>query len=769
MLLKHRNNLKTSTMKKTLILLAVICSFTSAFSQSRITAKELSYFNKNLSANPLLKNDDADFAGNNAGNKWSDESAVILCQKTTFDFDKKGLSVGKIVGRNIVGLLFALPTFGMSMYGANARNDTKIMVEETERRKILLKDKFALDLYSVLYFRFNTDGDAFDARVHKTDGSIQKISLEDAVKVENISQVPDIFRSYTDDPFSSSYRPVYYKVVVPDLQEGDILEYEFVNYNVKKYNHNPNFKEFTPVYYLCNRSMPVDKQIIEVLMQDDNYHLGYKSLQGAPDFVLTTSKNKQVYRWEDNRRDKMADMRYVNKNMEMPSVKFQVIYAKKNSRDFMFVNDQKDMKKELTEKEFSDKAKLFWFALDNSSAPSDWKFNFDEQIKEIYKQLKKRSITDAPNDDYVRKAYYTIRSKTLFNNWSDYAFAKVFAGLLEKKKIPYEIVATSSNILTGINNLSFVKEIVWVVKYNNKYYSNPYEHTNPGEMPLWLNGNRAVSFSNSEKSATTAIVLPASDTSANVAQHILKTSLSADNLQLIVDENVQATGITKQGEVDDILALTPFMENDHRNYDGEGMFEGLSTKERFAAEEEFTAQKKEWKEEKPKMMKAIVESEYNHEVTGDVTFKLVNDGRSFKKQALTYNQKFTLSGMTAKAGQDIVLSIPAMIGTHSQIKKEERNRKSAADLGYPRTLQWSITFAIPAGYTVQGLEKLNTDIRNEAGSFASTATVQGTDLVLHVKKVYNTKYLEASKWPLLVQVLDAAFNWSQGKVVLKKI
>jgi hypothetical protein len=368
----------------------------------------------------------------------------------------------------------------------------------------------------------------------------------------------------------------------------------------------------------------------------------------------------------------------------------------------------------------------------------------------------------------VRKAYYTIRGKTLYQNWSDFAFAKVFAGLLEKKDIPYEIVATSSNVLTGLNNLAFVKEIVWVIKYNGKYYSNPYDHLNPGEVPLWLNGNKAVSFGNTFKSPVTTIVLPQSDTAANAIQHIVKASLSADNMQLVVDEGRQATGLTKAVIIDDILALTPFMETDHRNFDGESMWEGVNPKDRTEGEEALTKTKKEWKEEKPKMMKEMLEEEYGHEISGDVVFKVANDGRSFKKQALTFNQKFTLNGMTAKAGNDLVLSLPALIAEQSQIRKEERARKTAADLGYARSLQWNISFTIPAGYTVQGLEKLTQSVSNDAGSFVSTATVDGQTLTLNVKKVYKAKYLELSRWPLLVQVLDAAFNWSQSKVVLKK-
>ena len=46
----------------------------------------------------------------------------------------------------------------------------------------------------------------------------------------------------------------------------------------------------------------------------------------CPHFI----KEGNVYRWEDNSRDKMPNVRYVNNIPEMPSVKFQVVYAKNN-------------------------------------------------------------------------------------------------------------------------------------------------------------------------------------------------------------------------------------------------------------------------------------------------------------------------------------------------------------------------------------------------------------------------------------------------------
>ena len=370
----------------------------------------------------------------------------------------------------------------------------------------------------------------------------------------------------------------------------------------------------------------------------------------------------------------------------------------------MFVNDEKDLKKELNEKDFGEKAKLLWFS--GSKTNSDFG-KHDDAVKNIYKLLKKRGVTEGTDDEYVKKAYYTIRSKTLYTNWSDLGFAKVFGGLLEQRKLKYQVVATSSNVLSNINNVAFTGEIVWVIKYNNKYYSNPNEHLNPAEIPLSLNGNKVITFGVDSKSQMVTEVLPLSDTAANFMHFRIKASLSPDNQQLYIDQNLQASGLVKAGIIDDVLAFTPFMEVDYKNYGAEDMFDGVDEKSKTKMQDEFNAQKKEWKEEKAAFAKSQIEDEYNHEVVGEITYKVVQDGRSFKKQALLYNQNFSLASMTAKAGDDIVLSIPSLLGNQSQIRREERSRQNAVDVGYPRSTTWEIVFVIPAGYTVEGWRNCN--------------------------------------------------------------
>lgn len=738
-----------------------------AMAQQRISKNEIETFNRNLKANPLLQ-DDPDFNAGPADAKWPEESAVILCQKTTFDFDKKGLSAGKRIGRNIWGVLFAIPTLGSSLLLANATNETKILIEETERRKILLRDKFAVEQYSILYFRLSTAGDAFSARVIKKNGDIQPVEITDAVRVEDIKTVPAIFRTYTDSRITISYRPDYFKVAISDLEEGDIIEYEFKNLNSQSYLRNPNYKEFDPVYYVCNRDMPVAKQIIEVVAQDDRYYIGHKSLKGAPDFSQTTVKGKKVFRWVDNSRDKLVDTRYVNELVEQPSVKFQVIYARDNSKGFVWFNE-KDNASDMSREDLMANVRKYWFNRAKYENTEGTKASSMENVAdEIYKALKKSGATEGSEDDYIRKAYYSIRARTLYDNWRDMSFAKAFSLLLAKKKIQHEIIATTSNQRTQLEKVAFTQEIAWLVKCKGKYYCNPNEHFNPEDVPVYLAGNDCIRFKYDDEKTAASDVIPASDTSANVIATQIDAKLDAALVNMVIDKTVEAKGMVKDAIIDDVLALTPFMESDYRNMDGAGMWDGLSSKETAKAMEDFTRQKQEWKEEKPRMMKSIAEDEYSTKVEKYESFRLQQDGRSHKKRSLRYNEDFTLSGLTAVAGNDLIVALPALMGSQPKITKEERTRTLPVDLRYPRKLLWHITLAIPAGYTVKGLESLNKVTDNAAGTFSSTAVVEGDKLVIDIRKIYKGGQFGSAEWPAVLQVIDASYNFSQSKVVLRK-
>ncbi len=742
-----------------------------SYCQDRISEKELELNARNLRSDSLLPSTDVDFGGVLTSSAWPDESAVILCQKTTFDFDKKGMSVGKRIGRNLWGLALAPLTLGTSMILANANTEAHMLVQETERRRILLRDKYGLENYSMLYFRQATDGDAFEARVIKKDGSITPVDLEDAVRIEDVRSVPGTFRSYTEPPISTVYRPTYFKIAIPDLVEGDIIEYEYRHFNPKNYYYNPQYKEFDPVYYLCNRTMPVVKQIIEVTTLDDHYFMTFKSLKGAPSFSVSGVGEKKVYRWVDADRDKLRDTRYVDDFREYPSVKFQVVYARSSSHDLIWFKSAADMQQDIPVADLAAKAQAFWFQSGKIQNTGDYaaglSVGIGATVDALFKQMKKRGVADEPDEEYAQKAYYTIRAVTLYNEWSDYAFAKVFSGLLAKRRLDHDIYVTTYNTNCDLEKVAFSQELAWVIKFKGKFYTNPGEHGNPEDFHTYLIGNTAIHFNfRGDKASPGTDVIPLTDTSDNMLYTRVNASLEGSLISVV--KTVQAKGLVKEGMEDDALALTPFMETDFRNYDGSSMWEGMDPRSVDRAMSDFSAEKKDWKEDKPKMMKAEAEDEYNASVEKYSDFKLDEDGRSYKKKSLKYDESFVLGGLTATAGPDLLVSLPALIGKQMHVASSERVRVLPVDLRYPRALLYSITFPVPAGYTAAGLSSLVCQVDNAVGSFTSSAAVSDGVLTISVRKLYKVRNLSATQWGDLCAVLDAAYAFSQKRVVFQK-
>jgi len=103
-----------------------------------------------------------------------------------------------------------------------------------------------------------------------------------------------------------------------------------------------------------------------------------------------------------------------------------------------------------------------------------------------------------------------------------------------------------------------------------------------------------------------------------------------------------------------------------------------------------------------------------------------------------------------------------------QIKPDQRTRKYNIQMPFARVFVYNIAFAIPDGYTVEGLEKLNVSIERKSGGFSATATISGNQLVIATKKYYNHYWESADQWPDMLAFLDAAWDFSQQKILLKK-
>jgi hypothetical protein len=672
---------------------------------------------------------DPDFNVTAVPDKWKDESGIIIAQKTKFSFDKDA---------------------------------SKLAVYEITRRRILLNDRDAVNSYSSIYFRIGSAKDGAGIKVIKSNGTVLDVSLRNAIFIEDVDQVPSTFQPYIGKASTlydkSHSRVIFYKLAIPDLDPGDIIEYGTVFYDdntVKKMN----FIEFDPIYYVCTREYPVISQKFEI-DTDDKSFVNSKSTMGAPAFKETGNSNAD-YTWEDHNRDKLKDARWINNYVDLPMVKFQIVFSRSENRSDLFIGDKGELKQNISPEELAKKMNILYNRLDGSY--------YYTMAKSYLRQI---GYADLRDEDFIVKAYYILRHISFYktsNGFSSELFASCLTQCLDLKKIPYDLVVTSPATLTKPENIIFRTEPEWMVRVKNKFIFNATLFSNPYDFKEEFLNTPAFIISLGKNPTATQITLPVSDPNENITTSYLSAVMDTASRNMTVTDQKSITGLSKQFYNIQAMVYTTALDDDYRSYGGDDdIREGMKGAILESYEDKLRERKKEDKTRKLEYMKKILGNDYSN-ITNYNEFTLNSDGRSWRKQELNFTNKFELSDMVKIAGGNLLVALPELIGDQLFVKQDERTREIDGYMGFPRSLKNAITFTIPAGYKVVGLNSLNMNVDNETGSFSSKAIVEGNELKIAVRKVYRQMTVKKENWNKMLEFLDAAFNFSQKKILLKKV
>ncbi len=671
---------------------------------------------------------DPDFSVTKVPDKWKEESGVIIAQKTSFSFDKDA---------------------------------SKLAVYEITRRRIKLIDRDAVNSYSSVYFRIGSSRDGAGIKVIKANGNVQDVSLRNAVFVEDNQTIPSTFQPYIGKVSTyidkSKSRVIYYKIAVPDLDPGDIIDYGTIFYDdntVKKMS----FIEFEPIYYVCTREYPVMAQKFEI-NTDDKSFVNSKSTMGAPDFK-EEGKGKADYTWEDRNREKISDTRWVNSMVELPMVKFQIVFSRQENRSDLFIGDRRELKQNIKPQELAEKMNNLYNKLDGSV--------YFTAAKAYLKQI---GGNDLREDDYIQKTYYILRHISFFRTegFSSELFASCFTQCLDLRKIPYELIVTASSHITKPENIIFRTEPEWIVRVKGKLIFNATRFSNPYDLNDEFLNTPAYIISLGKNPTATPITLTGTNPDENITTNTISAGIDTATRNMSVSLQVAAAGLNKEFYNYPALVYTSALDDDYRSYGGDDdVRTGMRADLLDAYETKLRERKKEDKTNKLEYMKKVMGEDYDN-VSSYTEFNLNTDGRTWRKQELNYTNKFELSDMVKIAGDNLLVAVPALIGNQLFIRTDERKREVDADMSFPLSLRSVINFTIPPGYKAVGVQNLNMNLDNETGTFAVLASVDGNNLNILVKKVYKQMTVKKENWPKLLEMLDAAFNFSQKKILLKKI
>jgi hypothetical protein len=657
---------------------------------------------------------DPDFEITSIPDKWKNESAVIICQKTSYLFDKI----------------------------SGASSGATITQKEVVRKRIKLLDRAAVEEYSEFYFVATKD---LGIRIIKPNGSIDLIDLKEAVAVAKDVSIPGIYKS------AYKWEKEYHKVAIVGLEPNDIIDY----FTIVQHSEWVNTKEyaFSDVLHSLEDTYPVIKQKLQFEINKDLY-FNFKSSNGAPVLKeeVTTEETLKLYSFTDSDREKIKDERWSFIYRSTPSIRFQVVYnSDPQGVTEYFLGDPGIVKTSVSEEEVAAKVNRAMLGKDKS---------IDKLAGQILKYLSSHKDISTEND-IARISYYLYRSmkftrdKNNFGDNDDQSFVKCLAKVFDKKKVSYKVMVTVPRQIGRLEELILKDELTWflMVDASGKFLTSPSLNANYGYVNYGVEGSDAYlvkphkdfSLVRSERRT-----IPVSGTEMNGESDKVEVSFSKELDELSVNHITAVRGHSKESFSSAIIY------GDNTSPDRYSL--NISTDMSGIADQ---------KRVRRQRYRSYIAEDFD--LVSYEDFNLVKDGRYDDDPVLEFVENYTIRGLLRKAGKNYIFQAGRLIGTQIEINEAEMRRRYDVYSDCPRSFKNEISITIPEGYKVLGAEKLSMNVSNETGSFISTASVEGNVLKIRTVKVYLHNSEKNNDWAKMVQFLDAAYDFTQTRILFKKI
>ena len=686
------------------------------------------------------KNDEFKKA-NTIPDKWKNESAVFIHKKEYYNYHKFGAKV---------------------TYTSGVRKRVKLLDQAavTEFSQFSYKSKF----YSnrIMGFTWTRGGTFVGIKVIKPDGKEIEVDVEKEAKEVNSEK----------------------KVAIPNLEIGDILDYYF--YNVEPFvsvlDHS-----FEPVETPLGDVYPtMDLKI--VLETENDFFVNFNTYNGATSLVEIPTDKGGERRYELSEKDinKNEFPRWFYPLAEMPCYKFQVIFARSGKfekmADGFLSKSEKEVKKTISKDDIFDYYNAKFYPFGNLDPVKDFLkgktfANDEEKIREVYyfcrhdfytKYIEAFIANDAkifyPFEYYERAVF--LRDEV--------SFIKYFMAFLKKNDINYDIIVATDRENGSIDDLliqSNVKKLLRVNTPNPIYleYFSPF--TSADQFDYNIENSKAYVLEVSKGKRVTdasVITLPLSTYQENCTK--TKTTLTLDDFSgYKVKKESSFTGHLKEGEQSEKLNFYDYVYEDYSKYGSTPLMDYVKNKKKKEQyTNELNAIINKLKDKQKEGFKDSTSKDYEVEID-DYNFKIKNTGRYGKKSPLEFSEEFAVkNNWIKKAGDKYLMELGKFLTSQIEITQKEKERKNNVYMVFPRSFDNEIIMEIPAGYSISGLEKFNKKVENETGGFTSTAEVKGNILTIKTYKYYKNYYEANANWNKMIQFLDAAYQFTQEKILLKK-
>ncbi|WP_378175922.1 DUF3857 domain-containing protein [Aquimarina sp. SS2-1] len=677
--------------------------------------------------------------------KWKNESAVIILS----DYDYYYFKGNK-----------ALNTFVIT------------------RKIIKLNDQAAVNAFS----EFDKLGQNKElvVKIIKPDGSVNIIDV-DKEKVESSESDGTV-------PVAGGFIRKFVKkskLAIPDLEIGDIID--FCIY-FKDREPIIGVLEAPSVIDVISGEYPIMNYELDIHSKKD-FFISIKTENGAPkpkDISPEKGRNTQ-YSFSMKDIEKLDPIMWEYTLLDAPYIKFQVALEKEKKTE-AFVGDEKSkIKDNVTKEEVLEYYKgitVFDHGYKGSDKYlKDKELSKEERIEEAYYYMRQYYL-----NQFIEAAVAYKNDLTVDNPFQFYVFPKYiteelkfinyYASFLREEKIPFEMIASIPRSQGKIENLLFPDDITLFLKINidpeNPLFVSQFgNHTNFNYIPYYVEGNEAYSLQTGKGHRLETIkkvTIPVSDYKRNNSSQEYNISFVDGFEKIKVSRTSKLKGHNKVNEIDDRLNSLNFTEEDHQRYNTKRLYDRLKKKRnKKKYEKEFPAFKEKITALQKESYEKSLEEELDFEIE-DFSFEVLKTGRYNIEDVLSYKEEFLAANdLLKRAGPNYLFEVGKFIGGQIAVEEKDKGREEDIYMPYPRSFNNTISLIIPEGYEVAGLEKLQIEVKNETGGFTSNYTLDGTKLTIHTHKYYTHNYEPNANWSKMLEFLEAAYQFSQQKILIKKM
>lgn len=677
----------------------------------------------------IFGNSDVEFENLETPKKWLDESAVVLARKIEY------------------------------IYSNEFKN---IMFEKIFRSRVTLLDQSAVELYSEFYFMSTNE---IGIRIFKPDGTMHVVETDQAVEVENTVNVPSTFYSLKVE---------YKKLAVPNLEVGDIIDYY---YHYKEAHINFAEHAFEPIIFTLSGDYPVLFQKIDFKVQFRGFYINFNSYNGADELIETENEQTRTksFSFVDSDREKLESMRFLYKYLSEPTIKFQVVYSspkyKRTSSNFLGeIGEPKSHVSQIELGEYVNRV--------TASNKKGVEYYVNTRCGYLRKKYSRNEVNKRR---YLMDAYYYLRFYVLSSNGyddlkysvNDEYFVLIMKTLLDRQDIRNEIVVAIPRSTATLDNLLLSEELKWLLKVNigNSEYIifTPDRYSNMDDSYAVAEGCVAfavIPSKNIKNMRVSEIEIPISSAVDNIVTKQYNVTLSDMNV-MNIESTITSEGISKYDYFSSALIYDDYVPAEFRYFDFHEFPETKNATKVREQKRKINDRQAEDSKKREERFETRRNRSFN--VSSFDDFELIETGIDRNSTSLVYSEKFSVEDLVKKAGPNYMLEIGMLIGSQIELEEKEMKRDKDIWIGHAVIYIHEINLTVPDGYKLQGIDKLNINVENETGGFISTAVLEGNVLKINTKKIYKNNYEPKENWSKMVEFIEAAYDFTQIKLLMKKV